>query len=257
MRRLMQPLGRTATIIGIDCAVDPKRVGLAVGRFRPGRRLQIRSVHLGPWRASLAASLSDWIDPRRPTLLALDAPLGWPQTLGDRLARHEAGAPLPIEASRLFRRHTDLVVHDRLGKLPLEVGADRIARTGHAALALLDQLRGASRRAIPLAWSPRGVRQIGAIEVYPAATLRSHRFEARGYRATEATDVRRALLRRVKDRADLPAKTSLLVRSPDAFDAVLCVLAGADFLSGMAVPPTDRQRARREGWIWFRAPVAD
>ena len=43
------------------------------------------------------------------------------------------------------------VVRDRIGKQSLDVGADRIARTAHAALQLLHELRGRLGKPIPLA----------------------------------------------------------------------------------------------------------
>jgi len=35
-------------------------------------------------------------------------------------------------------------------------------------------------------------------------------------------------------------------------DAVLCVVAGLDFLAGAAPGPADPEAARREGWIWVK-----
>jgi hypothetical protein len=45
-----------------------------------------------------------------------------------------------------------------------------------------------------------------------------------------------------------------LATSADLVDAAVCVLAGADFLSGRAMGPADRTLAEREGWIWTAAP---
>jgi ADP-ribosyl-[dinitrogen reductase] hydrolase len=47
-----------------------------------------------------------------------------------------------------------------------------------------------------------------------------------------------------------------LSESPDAQDAILCVLAGADFLKSFAKPPAAKQknRALHEGWIWVPTP---
>jgi hypothetical protein len=42
--------------------------------------------------------------------------------------------------------------------------------------------------------------------------------------------------------------------SPDVRDAVVCTLAGADFLAGRVMAPDDLALARREGWIWVRQP---
>jgi hypothetical protein len=50
----------------------------------------------------------------------------------------------------------------------------------------------------------------------------------------------------------LPADLSLMEEDDDVLDAVLCVLAGADFLSGQAYAPGDMPLARKEGWIWVK-----
>ena len=44
--------------------------------------------------------------------------------------------------------------------------------------------------------------------------------------------------------------------SADERDAVICTIAGADFLAGRAEPPpaVDRETAEKEGWIWVRRP---
>jgi len=47
----------------------------------------------------------------------------------------------------------------------------------------------------------------------------------------------------------------LLLDNPDVLDAVVCVLAGRDFLCGNARPPEHMDLALKEGWIWVRDPV--
>ena len=55
----------------------------------------------------------------------------------------------------LFRRETDREIKRRLGRQPLDVGADRIARTGHRALEILSKLADSLKlREILLAWVP-------------------------------------------------------------------------------------------------------
>ena len=54
--------------------------------------------------------------------------------------------------------------------------------------------------------------------------------------------------------AELPEDLSLPLEDADALDAMLCVLAGADFLAGKAYSPTDLALAKKEGWIWIRKP---
>ena len=57
---------------------------------------------------------------------------------------------------------------------------------------------------------------------------------------------------------DVSDPIDLVALEADAFDAVLCVLAGIDAASGEALPPaesapaSDRATVEREGWIWVR-----
>jgi predicted nuclease with RNAse H fold len=171
-------VNRGTTIIGIDAATEGKKLGLARGRLE-GDRVVVHEVVLGSEVGSVIDTTASWVT--ADTLIAVDAPLGWPLPLGHALREHRAGVVIEAEAHDLFRRVTDRFVHAILGKLPLEVGADRIARTAHAALRRLGELRRATRLDIPLAWAP-GVRGVACIEVYPAATLRARGSTRRGAR---------------------------------------------------------------------------
>lgn len=184
--------------------------------------------------------IAAWLPGSGPVLLAMDAPLGWPLALGAALLPHKAGESIPVGADDLFHRHTDTVIQQRLSKRPLEVGANLIARTAHAALGLLGRLRRLTGLEIPLAWDPMRLDRISAIEVYPAAT-RIGRAAPGGPGSLEGLE--QDLL--------LP-ESRALEASPDARDAVVCALAGADFLRGLCLPPDDMALAQKEGWIWVR-----
>src|SRR5882724_5685012 len=161
---------REVTMIGLDCATDDANVGAALGKWRDGA-LSVQRVTLCD-RLAPAAVVEDWLGKAdEPVLLALDAPLGWPAPLAQTLVRHRAGDELSAGADQMFRRMTDRAIHKNVGKTPLDVGADRIARTAHAALRVLGELRRALSRPVPLAWSAHALGGITAIEVYPAATL--------------------------------------------------------------------------------------
>ena len=166
------------TLIGVDCATDPGKVGLALGIWQD-HRAQIVEARLGDRAKPLAQTIAGWIPVGRPTLIAMDAPLGWPAKMGQALLSHTAGDPIEVCRDDLFRRTTDRVVQRRLGRRPLDVGADRIARTAHAALQLLQELRAIAEHPIPLAWDRRA-KSISAIEVYPAATLTAYDIQASG-----------------------------------------------------------------------------
>lgn len=151
----------------------------------------------------------------------------------------------------LFRRETDRDVKRRLGKQSLDVGADRIARTAVSALRLLSRVRERLGAPIPLAWSPQFA-GLAAIEVYPAATLRAHGLSDRAYKAAPETGAREKLIVELSTRATIEAGHKAMISNADALDAAICVLAGADFLRGLAQPPTDLKLAQREGWIWVK-----
>ena len=242
-------------IVGIDCATDPRNVGYAFGRFVDGETT-IEQVAIGTVRLTPLEAITEWLaENTGPTLITLDAPLGWPAPLAEALQNHEAGRPLPTEANRLFRRETDRVIRERTGKQSLDVGADRIARTAHAGLKLLGELRSDLADPIPLASSvPTSGRH--AIEVYPAATLAAHRIDARGYKATLGKKKREWVLSQVEKRIAVRAVIPDLDRGSDGIDAALCILAAHDFLLGTAIAPDEETAYHTEGWIWVRDPCA-
>jgi predicted RNase H-like nuclease len=242
-------MDKNVTIIGIDCATDPAKMGLALGIWR-NQAAAILKVKAGDRREPPARTVVDWISDVNPTLVAMDAPLGWPADLGQMLAKHTAGNRLGIPPNVLFRRKTDQLVKAELGRQPLDVGADRIARTAHAALQLLDELRTITGFTIPLAWHP-AVEGVSAIEVYPAATLTAHGIQASGYKKKSDEKSRMKIIVNLQRHLELPRDTSLLRDNADVLDAGVCVLAAADFLGDRTVKPTDMATSQKEGWIWF------
>jgi hypothetical protein len=249
---------REVTLVGVDCATQAGKTGLAFGTFKDGQLTVTGAFTCGTDGRSVCEQIVSEVSayPAGPTLLALDAPLGWPQELAIALADHRAGDEITVDSSLMFCRQTDRFIQQQLKKKPLEVGADRIARTAHAALRLLADVGRSLGGTIPLAWEVPLLHPISAIEVYPAATLIGHGIEAKGYKQAGGTARRQALVHSLARLATLPTDTTTLVANADALDAVICLLAGADFLRGAAMPPADFAAARREGWIWARkAPV--
>jgi predicted RNase H-like nuclease len=238
------------TLLGVDCATLPTKTGLARAVLEDGR-WALRDARIGTRSDPPAAVLAAWLAEDPGAVLALDAPLGWPADLGDALAGHRAGDAIDAPSERLFARATDHAVHARHGKMPLEVGAGWIARTARATLGLLDEVRRATGQPLPLAWSPSGLRAAAAIEVYPAATLIAHGHALAGYKVP-GSPARTAVVRGWPDAVVVPPSLDLVALSADVFDAIVCVLAGADFLAGAARGPDDPELARGEGWIWVR-----
>lgn len=243
-------------VIGVDCATQPRNIGLAVGEFSastPGRLLD--ADRLGS-HSSILEKVASWMPMREACLLALDAPLGWPAPIGTALRSHGAGQAISVSADQMFRRETDRAIKQKLGKQPLDVGADRIARTAHAAVWFLGELRNATGYPIPLAWSAE-VAAPSAIEVYPAATLRAHGLRSGQYKKAEQEPRRKEITKGLAARMTLDADLrSKLVSSDHVLDAAICVLAGFDFLDGSCLAPEDHDLAIKEGWIWARSLAA-
>ncbi len=173
--------------------------------------------------------------------------------MGPELSHHQAGEYVSTSPDDLFHRETDRVVWRTTGKRPMEVGADKIARAALSALRLLESLRRESGQALPLAWSPGPVRQPSVIEVYPAMTLRSRGLSEMGYKGNKPMNHarREGLVASLGPELSV-AEPAPLVRSDDALDAALCLMAAADFLNGYGLEPEDMARSQKEGWIWFR-----
>lgn len=230
--------GSRMLVIGIDCATQPNKTGMVLASWERSE-LRLEEASLGSVRAPPVGVISSWIPPDADVLLALDAPLGWPKALGGALANHGAGQLLRGDPEQLFRRATDRRIEKRLRKRPLEVGANLIARTAHAALKLLEEIRQRTGHSVPLVWEPSSFSGVGAIEVYPAAT--------------------RIAIGASKDPASgdglsshVQGDLSKVGESPHVRDAAWCAVAGSDFLAGLAEGPTDIDLSRSEGWIWVR-----
>jgi predicted RNase H-like nuclease len=64
-------------VIGIDCAVQDENVGLARALW-DGRRTEVAELAKGGQGLPVVEIIREWIGDSTTTLLALDAPLGWP-----------------------------------------------------------------------------------------------------------------------------------------------------------------------------------
>jgi hypothetical protein len=241
------------TVIGIDCATDDAKIGVARGRWSPGT-VEVEEVALCGRGRPPASLVSSWLRGSGPALIAMDAPLGWPQPLARVLSTHKAGDVISISPNEMFRRETDRFIQRKLGKTPLDVGADRIARTAHAALRVLGDIRTNLGAAIPLAWSTPP-NEVAAIEVYPAATLLAHGLRAVGYKGPGRMAERREIISALEGKVSLTVDPSPLQTNADVLDAVVCLVAAQDFLEGRAMEPADRPLAELEGWIWASLPL--
>lgn len=242
-------------LVGIDCATQDAKVGIAFGEFG-NKRLKVIEAFTCTQERRAAKAIAKWIrSADTPALLAIDAPLGWPQPLSQALGKHRAGDELIVPAHSMFRRKTDVFIKQKAGQMPLDVGADRIARTAYAALRLLGDIsRDLRIERIPLAWQYPSS-GVAVIEVYPAATLKVQGFRSKGYKKSGQTEERTEIVKDISSGMSIPADvTEVMKKSADALDAVVCLLAARDFLVGDAMAPDNSALAEIEGWIWCRKP---
>jgi predicted RNase H-like nuclease len=230
------------TIIGIDCAVaqDKKEIGLALAYYN-GREISVQKGCNCNNKEAIN-KIVEWVsENKQPVLLALDAPLGWPSPLGEELINHLAGRPINTSAGNMFSRLTDQIVREQIGKRPLEVGANLIARTAHSTLTMLQILRNKLGINIRLVWDRDEIKEVCAIEVYPSATLIALRI-SKDLEQIKLLDYIRL------------AMPNIQIINQHVLDAVICILGVYDFLRGYCIEPVDIERAKKEGWIWVRNP---
>ncbi|MEM9020258.1 MAG: DUF429 domain-containing protein [Planctomycetota bacterium] len=244
------------TILGWDCATQPKNNGVAIAEWSAGERTRVLALHVAENDQELLSSIEKVLAQSHCTLIAADIPLGWPKISCEQLASHHAGMPLPGQIDMFFRRLTDREVYRRLGKLPLEINADRIGRAAWATLNRIEQLRQCTGLVLPLHWHSEPPLTPAILEVYPGGTRRAMGLPNKlSHRYTKEDQVadRRELLKKL-DLVLAPVAQALATENQDAFDALLCVVAAVDVLEGRAVAPTTDQLpfAHREGWIWVR-----
>lgn len=243
-------------VIGIDAAVSAVNVGVAVADW-DGRVCTLLETFHG-----VRGRMCDWLPDRLGSLIAseeagliaIDAPLGWPKEMLP-LVEGFAGKSLasPSRSPDPFWRRTDNLVRYLTGKVPLAVGADRVARTAAASLAFLGEVRSQSGRALPLAWSAKDADHWGVIEVYPAATMAARLGVPRPPDRISPEQIEGFVLGQL--RVDEELRRGLGV-SRHVLDASVAVVAAQDFLRGDVQLPyaADEDRARQEGWIWCYAP---
>ena len=167
---------------------------------------------------SIAEIIKSWIQEDDKVIFAIDAPLGWPENLGTSLYYHFAGQELSVEANLLFHRETDRFIKKSLGKQPLDVGADRIARTAHAALKIIGEVQLAINSKIEMAWNPEKLNKISVIEVYPAATLQCYGIRSGGYKEKEQRAQRDDILSGLRKILDIRCDSLHILQNADVLD---------------------------------------
>ena len=93
-------------VIGLDCATEDAKIGVALGDYRDGH-VSVSRVELCSREKSASSVAAGWLAGATDALLAIDAPLGWPAALATALTGHKAGDALEASPDSMFRRDTD------------------------------------------------------------------------------------------------------------------------------------------------------
>ncbi|HEY5853202.1 MAG TPA: DUF429 domain-containing protein [Aldersonia sp.] len=228
--------------VGVDLAAEPARTAMAVLQWDAGIAV-LTDLQVGVGDDAIVAAARD------ATRIGIDSPFGWPDAFVDFVARHHAGHPPAVELATkdhrrpLTKRHTDLVVADRTGLMPLSVSADLIAHVALRCAGLLGQLAAA------------GV-DVGrvngtTVEVYPAAGCKLWGLPHKNKKDPTVRADAVAALRNAAPWLDLTKYSNLLTSHHDAFDAVVAALLARAVAIGATFPPDGAEHAvaEREGWV--------
>jgi predicted nuclease with RNAse H fold len=218
-------LGRVRTL-GIDLASQPKGTGACVVEWTTS--CAVASPVPGLLDDSALRSWAAAVD-----VVAIDAPLGWPDEFVAAVTAYHRGEPWPAgELLSLRYRLTDRTVASMTGVRPLSVSSDLIGVCAFRAARL--------RSMFP------------AVEVYPAGALRVWGLPATGYKGVRGAPVRREIVAGVLRRCPwLAVDEDLLIRRDHDLDALLCALVARAVATGRThqPPPDAAEVAAREGWI--------
>ncbi|MER3389257.1 MAG: DUF429 domain-containing protein [Microcella sp.] len=232
---------------GVDLAAESAHTGLAIIEWRAASA-RVSDLQLGVGNDSIVNAAA------HVELVGIDCAFGWPDDFVDVVAALRDRRPLDADATgdidwrrRLAYRDTDRAVKERTGRWPLSVATDRLGLTALRCAVILEAV---ARAGLPVdrAGSPPS----RVVEVYPAAALRCWGLRQEGYKRSE--ERRAELLDAVLAALpwlELGEHRAAMLRSADAFDAVLsAVIAGFAHVGRIESPPPEAaERVSREGWI--------
>ena len=221
--------------LGIDLAAQPDSTGACVVTWTATAAVAtLASPPLGDDELLRLAAEVD--------VVAIDAPLGWPDSFVAAVAAHHSGQSWPATDPLALRyRCTDLEVALRTGVRPLSASSDLLAVCAFRAARLQGALGVAARD---------GTDRL--FEAYPAGALRVWGLPATGYKRTRGAPVRTAIVDSLLALCPwLTVDAALLRRRDHDLDALLCALVARAAATGRTVLPTPQQAslAAREGWI--------
>jgi hypothetical protein len=237
--------------LGIDLASAPEKTGWCEIAW-DASGAEVLGLGVGADDAQLLARHAE------SDATGIDSPFGWPDDFAAFVANaHEPpGAPTdpwgPARRDALRFRATDFVVREVMGRWPLSVSSDLIGVPAFRCIGLLTRMGVRDRS---------GPADGRVFETYPAVALRRFGLPDAGYKGRGREDRRAAILDGLGARAPwlriAAEHRALAVARDDALDAIVAALLARIATDPARVDPpapTQRDRARREGWIILPRP---
>lgn len=233
------------TIIGIDSAVEDKNIGLFCITLENNNLKNVEIRNRKPF-IKFEEQIKVWIENAKGRiLLAVDTPMGYPKNFGEAIKKHQAGGKIML--SEFPRRETDKNIKEKYGITPLDIASNLISRTTYSTLNRISSIGQFS-----LIWDNK-FDKFGMIEVYPKATLIANSIKE-NYKGnkSENNQKRKEILEKLKQK--YPLENCFCPKNENDFDALICCLAGFDFIVGKSnnFPKNKENIVKKEGWIWVK-----
>lgn len=225
--------------LGVDLASKAKNTAACLIRW-DGEFAEVHPPEIGLTDSDLLELFGS--PDTGPDKIGIDAPFGWPVDFVGAIHAHSTNMHWPhVNNPRLRYRRTDLFVWQKTGKVPLAVTADKIAMTAFRAARLLAMVYEAGEDV------DRAGKNGRFVEVYPAAALRV-------WGMTPVIGQLDKVASALASKAGLKLDDGVLLavkENGDKFDALVAALVTRAAAIGCCeeIPPEDRKRAKREGWI--------
>jgi len=239
-------------IIGFDSAVQESNIGLVLCNYLNG---VITIEDKKDSKLTSEEQIIKWSTTNELIIMGVDSPLGWPKYFGSSLKEHIAGNQIDSDPVSFFERTTDKFIYKTFKKKPLEVSADRIARTAYYTLNRLNYINKNIEKKYEILWNPNNILINGFIEVYPAATLIANDIIIKGYKDNKSCRERIIHELKLKYQFNLNPDINIINTDHD-FDAFICCLAVHDFIQqNVYFPINEVDIYKTEGWIWTKKKI--
>jgi predicted RNase H-like nuclease len=266
-------------IIGFDCAAQMDKVGITYSEFT-ANKWKIEKILPKANYDKFLKKIEYFKEREEEVLLCFDTPLGYPQKMVAYLNKLTAGkADLGNEfnyddhSREYFRRRTDILVKNELGITPLEIGADKLARSTLRTFEIINRINKILNGELSLAWDNKNLSQYSMIEVYPKATLvglkkfagyqfpvgRKKKPKQKNYMSFKKDidakkKVLKIILKECTNPEDIDIPEKIKPKFEHGFDSLICAFTGKKFIDGKLNSPSDfgLDNDMKEGWIWTK-----